>query len=191
MLAFFYGIMSTMKKNIKEIIVCEGKHDVQRVSQVVEADFLISHGTHFSKNFLELCRQLNETRGIIIFTDPDGPGAYIRKSILAVVKDCKVASLPKQRGKVGVEHADSAMILEALSHVATFCERVPTIAWAAYCEFGLTGKTDSQAKRQFVLSALHLPMANGKQAFKILGMAGITHQQLMEVCQAYADRSIS
>ena len=51
-----------------------------------------------------------ETRGIIIFTDPDFSGEKIRKTIMEVVPQAKHAFCPgtklyRKKGKLGVEHA--------------------------------------------------------------------------------------
>ena len=58
-----------MKKMvIKETIVVEGKHDVDKIKSCVDADIIITSGTHLSKRTLELIKQTNKEKGIIVFT---------------------------------------------------------------------------------------------------------------------------
>lgn len=63
-----------MKMKIKEIIVVEGKHDTQKLQSCLDCDTLETSGCRLTKNHIELIRQLQRSRGVIIFTDPDVPG---------------------------------------------------------------------------------------------------------------------
>jgi len=74
-----------MNKKIKEVIVVEGTSDVQTLSNIIDADFIITHGSAISKDTLDLIKQTNLTRGVILFLDPDFPGEKIRKTIVLFV----------------------------------------------------------------------------------------------------------
>ena len=78
-------------KKIKEVIVVEGTSDVVTLSNLIDADFIITHGSAISQETLDLIKVANETRGVIIFTDPDFPGEKIRKTIIDYIGDCKHA----------------------------------------------------------------------------------------------------
>ncbi|KAJ3616164.1 hypothetical protein Zmor_012023 [Zophobas morio] len=112
----------------QEIILVEGKGDVERIKQAFpndEIDFLISHGLGFNEKLLELCRQANESRGLIVFTDPDGPGNKIREKVNEYLNfKCKNAFIDKKKivdhGKIGVAEAELVDIVEAIKNAVTF-----------------------------------------------------------------------
>ena len=96
---------------IKEIIVVEGKDDTTAIKRAVNADTIETNGSAINEETIEKIKLAQETRGVIIFTDPDFPGEKIRKTIAEQVPGCKHAFLPKEaamqkHGKgLGVEHA--------------------------------------------------------------------------------------
>jgi ribonuclease M5 len=85
------------KLAIEEIIVVEGKDDTRRIQEVVEADTIETIGSAINEDILEQIAHAQETRGVIIFTDPDFSGEKIRKTIMEVVPDAKHAFLPRSR----------------------------------------------------------------------------------------------
>lgn len=169
---------------IQEVIVVEGKHDASKIKACVEADILISNGTHVSNSFLEQCKKLNSTRGIIVFTDPDGPGEWIRRKIIDYVGDCEHASLDvqqvKNKGKVGIEHATCDMIQTALKKRSTFVQDRQSIEPDEFRELGLSGQAFSQEKRDLVASGFSFPKSNAKSTLKYLNMMGITYKEVLE-----------
>ncbi len=64
---------------IKEIIVVEGKDDIQAVKSAVEAEVIATGGFGYDKEFMDKLKIAAENRGVIILTDPDYPGEKIRK----------------------------------------------------------------------------------------------------------------
>lgn len=163
---------------IEEVIVVEGKHDQAKILSCIEADIIISNGTHLSERFLQQCKRLNQERGIIIFTDPDYPGTYIRNKIMAYVGNCKHATLDinqaKTKGKVGVENASCKDIIEALKRSAKFSKNVESISFESFIDLGLNGQKSSQKRRDVLSKEFGLPKANAKTCFKYLNMIGVT-----------------
>lgn len=155
---------------IQEVIVVEGKHDKARVLACVSADVLVTNGTHLSKAFLETCKELHQKKGIIVFTDPDGPGNQIRWKINEALGGCKHAVLVHKQEHIGVEHASDEHILEALNQVVTTSSATSSLSWQDFYDLGLTGKRDSVKKRAMLSKQLHLPLANGKLMFQYLNM---------------------
>ena len=51
--------------------------------------------------YIKRLKQYNETRGIIVFTDPDSPGEAIRNKIINYVGTCKHASLSTKQSRGG------------------------------------------------------------------------------------------
>lgn len=172
--------------HIKEVIVVEGKNDTINIQKAVDAYTIETHGTHLSKETLKLIQAAQKTRGVIIFTDPDSPGDQIRNKINQQIDGCKNAFLASKdargRGKVGIEHAKSEDIIEALKHCTTFeKEKQESLKWNEFLALGLSGKQESSALREAVTHYFHLGEANAKTCFKRLNMLGITKRQIEEV----------
>lgn len=175
-----------MKKlSIQEAIVVEGKHDGDKIKSCVDAHIIYTQGTHLSLKTLALIKQTNKTQGVIVFTDPDGPGEMIRTRIIEVVGTCKHASLSlkqsKSKRKVGIEHASCEDIVEALKEVATFDVQKTTLSQEDFFALGLSGQKDSQERRDFLSEKLNIPHTNAKRCFKYLNMMGKTKEELEDL----------
>ena len=125
---------------------------------------------------MALLRRVAESRGLIVFTDPDGAGFVIRNHIKSAIpgKYLKHAYIPdilgKERrkatpgkeGKLGVEGMTPAVILEALRRAGATIEGEETTSTAQITkqdlmELGLSGGADAGAKRQKLLKKLNFP----------------------------------
>ena len=62
---------SKKSKLIKEVIVVEGRDDIDAVQKAVNADIIATHGYGISKATIDRIENAYKTRGIIILTDPD------------------------------------------------------------------------------------------------------------------------
>ena len=168
-------------RKIKEVIVVEGRYDKNTLSQIVDATVITLGGFSVfnDKQKLAFLRRLAEERGLIVLTDSDGAGFVIRNYLKgALPKDqVKQAYIPdihgKERrkrhagkeGKLGVEGMKPEILLDVLQKAgATFLdgeeaavEKGDSITKADLFELGLTGGTDSTAKRQVLLKKLNLP----------------------------------
>ena len=166
---------------IREVIVVEGRYDQNTLSQVVDATIITLGGFQVFKDRekLEFLRRLAQKRGLIILTDSDGAGFQIRgflKGALPkeLVKQAYIPDIkgkerrkrtPGKEGKLGVEGMKPAVLLEALRRAgATFADeetvgerRKDPITKADLFALGLTGGTDSAAKRRALLKRLDLP----------------------------------
>ena len=78
------------KEKIEEIIVVEGKDDTKRLKEVFDVDTIETRGSAINENILEQIEHAQETRGVIVFTDPDFSGEKIRKTIREAVPDREV-----------------------------------------------------------------------------------------------------
>jgi len=169
-----------MKKAIREVIVVEGRYDKNALSQVVDATTITLGGfaVFNDREKLAFLRRLAEQRGLIVLTDSDGAGFVIRNYLKGAlpqdrVKQAYIPDIPgKERrkrtpgkeGKLGVEGMRPAVLLEALRRAgATFADEGATecpgdpITKADLFALGLTGGTDSAAKRRALLKQLDLP----------------------------------
>jgi ribonuclease M5 len=169
-----------MKKlQIHEVIVVEGKHDQARCQELVDAEIVITNGTHISLKMMELLKVLQAKRGVIVFTDQDTPGNMIRQSIHQKIPDVKHAVLTRKQTKPGVEHAEDQMILDALMAAKPLIKKgADTLSKADFIDLGLSGQSQSQSKRKQLADKLHLPISNAKQMFKYLNMLSITKKDI-------------
>lgn len=171
-------------KKIKEIIVVEGKTDTQVLKQLFDVETIETHGLSLNKKTLDYIKHVNETRGIIVLTDPDYPGMKIRNMIKKVVPDCKHAFVNKKdaigKNKVGIAEARKEAIIEALNHVITFDHTKQSISWKEFIELDIIGNKE---KRLHIYEVFHLGYGNAKTLFKRLNMVGISKEDIIKVCK--------
>ena len=166
------------KPKIREVIVVEGRYDKNTLSQTVDAAIVDvgGFGAFNDAQTVALLRRLAETRGVILFTDPDGAGFVIRNRLKgALPRDgVKHAYAPdvygkekrKKRGgregKLGVEGMRPEVLLDALRRAgATFegedaREAGEPITKADLLDAGLIGD-GSVSRRAALVKALDLP----------------------------------
>lgn len=191
--------MSQSKWKIEEIIVVEGKDDTRRIQEVLEADTIETIGSAINETILEQIEHAQETRGVIVFTDPDYSGEKIRKTIMEVVPDAKHAFLPraqavpKKRGtSLGVEHASDAAIIEALEKVVT-----PVASEADYqviprsilMSCGLIAGPQAKARREQLGDLLRIGYTNAKQLEKRLAMFRIDEETFAQAMKQVEENS--
>ncbi|EKK20125.1 Ribonuclease M5 [Fructilactobacillus florum 8D] len=168
-------------KRIKEVIVVEGKSDTKQIQRAVDADTIETRGSAISDETLALIDQLAQTRGVIVFTDPDFSGEKIRRIIAREVPEAKQAfiqkqdALPTQRhGSVGVEHASLDAIRSALASVYTESKQNQTvISRHDLIQARLVGTQQARQRRLRLGELLQLGYVNGKQLERRLRMFGI------------------
>ncbi|WP_026693230.1 ribonuclease M5 [Peribacillus kribbensis] len=166
---------------IKEIIVVEGKDDTVAVKRAVNADTIETNGSAVDQSVIEQVRLAQQTRGVIIFTDPDFPGEKIRNTIAESVPGCKHAFVTKDEARpkngrgIGVEHASPDSIRKALSEAhLTVLDSVSEISQDDLIHAGLTGGEGAREKRERLGVILKIGYTNGKQLLKRLDMFQIS-----------------
>ncbi|WP_283679314.1 ribonuclease M5 [Lentilactobacillus sp. Marseille-Q4993] len=175
-------------KKIKEVIVVEGKDDTKRIQDAVDADTIETRGSAIDDDTLNLIEKVADTRGIIVFTDPDFSGEKIRKIISAAVPNAKHAFLTKKKavptrshGSLGVEHATPEDIREALASVYTEeDDPVELISMEELMAHGLVGAKSARNKRRELSEILNIGYVNGKQLQHRLSMFGISKAEFEE-----------
>ena len=163
---------------IKEAIVVEGRYDKNTLSQIVDAPILetAGFGIFKDKQQMALLRRVAETRGLIVFTDPDGAGFVIRNHIKSAIpsrylkhayipdiygKERRKAA-PGKEGKLGVEGMTPEVIVDALRRAGATLEGESAapenqITKQDLMELGLSGGADASAKRLALLKKLEFP----------------------------------
>ena len=158
------------------VILVEGKYDKIKLSQIFDATILTTDGFGIfkQKDKLALLRRLAETRGLLIFTDPDGAGFVIRNYLKGAVSKEKLfhAYIPdlygkekrkakgSKEGKLGVEGVPDDVIIRAVEASGALQGSVPAksgITKADLYELGLSGSAGSTQRRLRLLKELQLP----------------------------------
>ena len=175
---------------IQEIIVVEGKHDSSRLKSFFDCDTIETGGTSLDKAKLDMIQKAQQTRGVIIFTDPDAPGEKIRNEINQTVKGCKNAFIQandaRYKRKVGVEHADQATLEASLSHLMTYRDDLSeTLSYDEFIDFGFTGFENSAKLRALVGEVLFIGKPNAKTLFKRLNMLQLSKEDVEQLLEEY------
>lgn len=177
--------MKGLMKKIKEVIVVEGKDDTKQIAKAVNADTFETNGSALSSSDLKQLAELQKTRGLIVFTDPDFNGERLRKMISQAVPGVKHAFIRRDQGvpdeahgSLGVEHANPAVIKAALEYVYTQ-ETEPEVAItpAMMRQAGLIGGNNARTRRERLGQLLGIGYGNAKQMSKRLNMFRVSAQR--------------
>lgn len=181
-----------MKKTIKPVIVVEGTSDVNKLSLLVDADFVITNGSEVSRETIDYIRELSLSRQIIIFTDPDFPGLQIRNKINQEVEGCYNAFVRKEKAikkhKVGIAECDEEEIKEALENVLLYKEieiNTYQITNQDLISLKLNGGNGSSNRRDYLSSYFHIGKTNAKTFLKRINMLNISLEEIKEVLDKY------
>jgi len=172
---------------IKEVIVVEGKDDTTAIKNAVNADTIETNGSAISEETIDMIRRAQETRGVIVFTDPDFPGEKIRNTIAEHVSGCKHAFIPKEKAiaksgrGLGVEHATSEVIREALKDAQLMDETAKEeITREDLLDSGLIAGEGAKDRREKLGKLLKIGYTNGKQLHKRLMMFQVSVEDFAE-----------
>jgi len=170
---------------IKEIIVVEGKNDSKRLKSFFDVETIETNGLALNRETIDLIKQLNESRGVILFLDPDSPGEKIRNRLNQEIANLKNAFILKQDArtskKVGIEHASKETLEEALNNLISYGEFKDSISIEEFYLLGLKGNDDSSILRDKVSKHFHIGKCNSKTMFKRLNMLGISYDDIVKV----------
>jgi ribonuclease M5 len=169
---------------IKEVIVVEGRDDLDAVKKAVDAEVIITQGFSLSKSVLNRIRLAQQKKGVIIFTDPDHAGEQIRRRIKDAVPGCKDAYLVQNKaiksGDIGIENASPEAIREALTKAkVAYQKEEKKFIKDDLVALGLIGGYESKELRDKVGNELGIGYANGKQFLNRLNNYGITREEFI------------
>ena len=170
---------------IKEVIVVEGINDTKRLKSFFDVETIETHGMGLSKQTIELIRNINEKRGVILFLDPDTPGEKIRNRLNSEIPNLKNAFVLKNDArtskKVGIEHASKEVLKQALDNLVTYGDYKESISEKEFYLLGLKGNKDSVNRREIVSKYFHIGKCNSKTMFKRLNMLQIKYDDIVKV----------
>jgi ribonuclease M5 len=175
-------------KQIQEVIVVEGYHDLAKLKQINPLwDIVITNGSEISEETMNELELLQQKRGIILLMDPDFPGERIRTYISQKINNAKHAYVPKEKcisnngKKIGIEHALEEDIIKALNHVMTpvlFSKNELTVH--DMFELGLSGCFQAKENRKIISKKTGIWLGNSKRALLKLNMFGIKKEDLKQ-----------
>lgn len=177
------------KLRIQEIIVVEGIHDRQAVEAVVKAEVWVIGGDRIASRFLRSLERAAAVRGVIVLTDPDGPGERIRHRISLAVPTVKHAFVVRHeaissRG-LGIEHTAPDVILRALQQAKPLVaqpERV-TFTLSDLLAAGLAGTPNAASRRLQVGDVLAIGNGNAKAFLRKLNTLGVQRNEWLAALQ--------
>lgn len=166
---------------LKEVLVVEGKSDVQQIAKAVEADCIMTEGFTLRKAVIKQIQYAYEKRGIIILTDPDTAGERIRRFLSKKFPNAQHAFIPRDEATanndIGVEQASKEAILKALAKVHTHTmESSEEFTMQDLIRYGLTGQPNSVNRRDALGAVLGIGYGNGKQFLYRLNHYGISRE---------------
>ena len=167
------------KLKLRQAIVVEGKYDQNTLRQLVDTAIFTTNGFTGMKDpaLLRLLQQAAQTTGLVILTDSDGAGFLIRNTLKSALPETGVLhayipdlpgkekrkAAPGKEGLLGVEGMTKEILLEALSSAGADLGGEPVkkkgdgITKLDLYTAGLSGRPDSQKKREAFLSRLRFP----------------------------------
>lgn len=170
---------------IKEVVVVEGRDDTAAVMRAVDAVTIETHGYGIAAETWRLLEKAYETRGLIIFTDPDHAGEEIRKRLSEKFPKARQAYLDRESAKdgsdIGIENAEPGAIRNALAMARSVeIEGVMHFSKEDMAYYGLAGEENSGELRAEIGKRLGIGNGNGKAFLKKLNSFGITREELEE-----------
>ena len=174
------------KLHLNELIVVEGKTDIDFLSSFIEADFYSVNGSAISSKDISFLKEIEKNRPIIILTDPDFPGKKIREILNSNLTNVYNAYVRKEfsikNHKVGVAESTTNEVLLALNNLKKFETNVNSdLTMNDLYALNLNGSKNSKQLRKTICDYLHIEYLNAKQLLKKLKMLGLNKNDLMEI----------
>ena len=185
-------------------VLCEGKYDKIKLSSLIDAPIFTTDGFSIFNNAEKraLIKKVCETRGLVIITDSDRAGGFIRSKLRGMLPKDRVKNvyIPQISGKekrktkaskdgfLGVEGVSVDILREIFEKYGVAegfdaPKKCATISKAKLYELGLSGGVNSALKRDLVLTKLDLPKGLSAAAFcAALEILGVSYEDLSALC---------
>ncbi|MGL5478500.1 MAG: ribonuclease M5 [Clostridium sp.] len=170
---------------IKEVIVVEGRDDIDAVKKAVDAEIIATGGFGINKRVIDRIKEAQKRKGVIVLTDPDFAGEKIRSIISKRVKGIKHAYIAQEDGikgdDIGVENATPEVILRALNEAkVTLEEKNEEYSMEDMFFFKLTADSKARERRLKLGKELGIGYGNAKQMVSRLNNYGIDKDEFVE-----------
>lgn len=176
------------KKVIKEVIVVEGRDDIDAVKKAVDAELIAVGGFGINRKVIDRIKEAQKRKGVIVLTDPDFAGEKIRSIIRKRVKGIKHAYIAQEDGlkdgDIGVENACPEVIIRALEGAkVTLEEKTATYGMEDMFFFKLTADSKAKERRMALGKELGIGYGNAKQMVSRLNNYGIDKDEFVKAIQ--------
>ncbi len=161
------------KLNLKYPVVVEGRYDKSKLSLVVSSPVIALDGFSVfnNKEKQQLLKRLSKETGIILLTDSDRAGNFIRSKLKGIIKGQiynvyapviegkeKRKNKPSADGLLGVEGIDANQLKTLLLPFASDeVKRCANISKSRFYADGFSGGSNSAARRKMLASKLSFP----------------------------------
>ena len=175
---------------IEDLIVVEGKTDIDFLSSFIDADFYSVNGSAVNEKDLNFLKNVAKQRGIIVLTDPDFPGEKIRNYLNENIPNLKNAYVKKENSiknhKVGVAESTKDEVLNALKNVVIYNKEKKNnyLTYIDLYELELVGAKNSKKLRKIVDDYYHTGKSNGKALLKKLNYLSVKKEELEKLLNA-------
>lgn len=169
--------MEENKLVLKYPVLVEGKYDKIKLSNIISSPIISLGGFSVfnNKEKLALIRRLSVQKGIIVLTDSDKAGMFIRGKLKGFVNKEKLKNVyvprihgkerrknkPSKEGILGVEGIDSVLLRSLLERFSADTDEAKFkgahITSAEFYADGFSGGSNSENKRKLLARELALP----------------------------------
>ena len=187
-------------------VLCEGKYDKIKLSSVIDGMILTTAGFSVFNNSEKraMIKKLCEVRGLVIITDSDRAGVFIRQKLKGMLPADRVKHLyipeiagkekrkekPSKDGLLGVEGIASKTLYDIIKNAdpdsffdGSRTENVPPLTKAQLYSLGLSGGQGSAERREKLCLKLSLPRGLSANALiSALEMLGYDLERVKELC---------
>lgn len=183
-----HAVMKGSIRLIKEVIVVEGRDDVDAVKKALDAEIIAVGGFGINAKVIERIKEAQKRKGVIVFTDPDFAGEKIRRIISKRVEGIKHAYISKEDGlkdgDIGVENACPEVILKALENAKiTLEEKRNFFTMQDMFYFKLTNDSTSKVRRSMLGKILGIGYCNTTQMISRLNNYGIIKDEFTDAIE--------
>ena len=103
--------------NKKPVLVVEGTSDVNKLNNIIDADFVVCNGSAISNDTIRYIKELVRTRIVVVLTDPDYPGMKIRNKIAQEVPEVYHAYVDRKKASNGKKLGVANVMLRKLKEL--------------------------------------------------------------------------
>lgn len=168
--------MAESKLILKYPVIVEGKYDKIKLANIVASPVIVLNGFSVfnDKEKIALLKRLSLQEKVIILTDSDKAGMFIRSKLKGYINPDSIINvyIPRVRGKekrktapskeglIGVEGTDDKLLRSLLARFTAESDSVSAGASVSNAQFyadGFSGGNDSEKNRKLLAKELNLP----------------------------------
>jgi len=168
--------MAENKLTLKYPVIVEGKYDKIKLSNIVSSPVIVLNGFSVfnDKEKIALLKRLSRHEKVIVLTDSDKAGMFIRNRLKGYIGSENIINLfiprikgkekrktaPSKEGLLGVEGTDDQLLRSLLMRFSAEENGVFAAAAVSNAQFyadGFSGRPDSKKKRRLLARELSLP----------------------------------